>query len=317
VLDVAGWTLVEQLFARVFGHAIDRRETHWKYDAPQGLSLALLDDEGTGQARAIAHCGLMFREVLMQGQPIRAAQFTDLMVDPLARHAFNRHGSAFAKIIASAIELLGSSHNPGNPDRIFYGFPSGRAMRLGERLGHFREVDQLHELHWTPAHGPLPTLIETPGPRVERAVNRLWQEMRYDLREGVIGVRDADWFLSRFLRHPTRQYHVHLLESDDELHPRAIFALKETGHGIELSDWVAPLRETQAMIQSARAQAAALRGTTLYTWITRNYLGLLDASAQRVEPTQFRVPCRGDSTEAEVARISNRWWLTPGDTDYR
>jgi hypothetical protein len=315
VLETEQWPLLEHLYEQVFGHVLPRELTAWKYAPGRGLSVAVLDIRDATKPQALAHCGLMFRDLLVQGRAARAAQITDLMVAPSARAGLARGGSPFAKAVALAFEQLGGPANAGNPERIVYGFPSGRAMRLGERLHLFREVDQVHELHWAPRPGPLPARLD--GPDSAAIVDALWETMRRDLGGSVVGVRDAQWFLPRYLEHPTRSYQVHVVRSRWWGYPQAVLATQTTAQGLELSDWVAPLRHTAMLLRAARALAAHQRAKLLHGWMTRRHLALMAPEAQAVSATEFRILARGDISADAFALQQNRWWLTPGDTDYR
>ena len=317
VLPEATWPLMEQLFAQVFGHPIDRALTAWKYGPGRGLCIAVVDHSQPDVPRAIAHCGLMFRDLLLQGRPVRGAQITDLMVAPDQRGRLLRGGSPFARAVTFALGELGGPANPGNPARFVYGFPSERAMRLGEHLGLFREIDQTHEVAWAARPGVLPEALEGSGQRWSRTIDRLWQRMGVDLCQALVGVRDGAWFLARYLRHPTRRYQVHLVRSPWLRDPVGVFAVREEGGRLELSDWVAPLAHTADVIAAARAIAWRQGRVPLATWMTRRFVPLLAPQAQSVQALQFRILCRGDTHQADLDRWRDRWWLTPGDTDYR
>ncbi len=316
LLSPAQWPLVEALFKQVFGHALPRELTQWKYAPGRGLSIGVLADHSSPTPRLAAHCGLMLRDLSAFGEPVRAAQLTDLMVAPQDRGRLLRMGSPFAKVVGHALAQLGSATNPGNPDRLTFGFPSARAMRLAERLGLVREIDQVHEVCWTPAPGPLPQAVETADRAIAGIVDHLWSLMRQDLADALIGVRDANYFLGRYLHHPTRKYQLHLVRSSQGS-PLAVFALRRDENRVELSDWVAPLATIPDMLSAARAVSWAESGTTLTSWITQGFVERLAVDAASHGPTEFRIICRGDLPAALWQRHHHRWWLTPGDTDYR
>lgn len=314
VLTSDQWPQVEALFLDVFGHVLARELTHWKYGPGRGLSIGVADPADPTQL--VAHCGLMFREVLAMGQPVQVAQLTDLMVTPRVRGQMLRHGSPFAKVVAQALALLGTAHNARNPDRLSFGFPSARAMRLAEHLGLVREIDQVHELAWTPLAGPLPVLVEADSPALRDELNRLWSAMRVDLADALVGVRDACYLIPRFLGHPTRRYQVYLVRGADG-HASAALMLRQEDGRIELSDWVGPLGAVPDMLRAARAVTAAANSSQLTTWITQGHLGRLAVDHHHQQATEFRIICRADLPAALWQLHHRRWWLTPGDTDYR
>lgn len=198
LLQESDWPQVEALFANVFGHALPRPLTAWKYAAGRGLSIGMshgVATDGPAVAQApvpgnapgsvgsdpdsplLAHCGLVFREVLAFGQPIQAAQLVDLMVAPAARGRLVRQASPFAQVVGHALAQLGSDRNPRNPDRVAFGFPSQRAMRLAEHLGLVREIDQVHELSWSPLPGPLPQALDGDDADLLPVVDALWHQL--------------------------------------------------------------------------------------------------------------------------------------------
>lgn len=316
VLDELQWPLMERLFEQVFGHAIDRRLTAWKYGPGRGLSIALVDHREAAAPRAVAHCGLVFRDLLIQGRPVRGAQIADSMVSREQRGRL-RGGSPFERVGRFAQQQLGGPLNPGNPDRFVYGFPSDRAMRLGCHLGLYREIDRIHEVSWSACEGRLPERVEAAGDGERAQVDQLWRGMRHDLADALVGVRDGAWFLDRYLRHPTHRYQVHRVRSRWWRRPLGYFALREEGGRLELSDWVAPLAHTGELIDAARAVAWQQGGQPLFTWAARRAVPLLQPRAASVTETQFGILCRGDTPEADHQRWRDRWWLSPGDTDYR
>lgn len=313
LLGPSDWPLVEELFADVFGHPLQRQLTDWKYGPGRGLSIGVRSDDGRSLT---AHCGLMFRDVVDQGRIVRAAQFADLMVRRQQRGQLLRMGSPFAKVVGHAMSLLGSAANPGNPQRLTFGFPSARAMKLAEHLGLVREVDHVHELSWLPLPAAVPARVTEPSADLVGVVDRLWADMLRDLSGSLVGVRDSAWFLPRFLQHPARDYQVHLVRGGGG-QPLALFALRQEGERMALIDWVGPLLALPTMLAGARAATAAAGLPVLCTWMTQGHVDRLAIDIIGRQLTEFRIICRGDLDAEAWSRQQGRWWLTPGDTDYR
>ena len=317
VLGEAQWPLLETLFRESFGHPLDRGLLRWKYGAGRGLAAAVVDHSNPLEPRAVAHCGLIARRALVFGRPTQVAQMADLMVTPDERGRMLRQGSPFAKAVSFAFSHLGTEANPGNPDRVIYGFPSARSMRLGEHLDLVREVDQMHELTWTPRAGRLPARVASNDRTLGSVVDTLWRRMSHDLRDRIVCVRDGRYFVERYLQHPTQTYLVFLLRSPVLGVPQAVLALREADGRLELSDWVAPLHRVDDMIGAARAVAAQRGASQLATWMASGPLPLLARTADRCSLLEFRIPCPADVSAEQRGRLQGRWWLTPGDTDYR
>lgn len=316
VLSEDRWPLLEALFQRVFGQTLERELTRWKYGGGRGLAVAVVESGASGE-RAVAHCGLMWRDILRFGRPARAAQLVDLMVDPGSRGALVRASSPFARVIAATYRELDREGDARRP--FAFGFPSDRAMRLGERLRTFCEVDHIVEYEWPAAAGALPERVTADtAPGISRRLDRLWRGMRAELSRSIVGDRRAGYFIQRYLHHPTRRYEVYLVRSRWLGVARAVFVLRRhADRRVELCDWVARRADVAAMIGAARAAAAADGAGSLFAWIThshRHWLeGTGDASSKLLE---FRIMCRADIPPDEIERCRGRWWLTAGDTDY-
>jgi hypothetical protein len=317
VLHEHQWPLLEALFLEVFKHPLDRDLLRWKYGPGRGLAAAVIDHVRSDAPRAVAHCGLIVRRALVFGQPRQVAQMADLMVAPDERGRMLRQGSPFAKAVKFAFSHLGTEANPGNPDRVIYGFPSARSMRLGEHLDLVREVDQMHELTWSPRPGPLPVRVTAGDRSLVSMVDTLWRRMSSDLSGRILCVRDGRQFVERHFLHPTQTYRVYLVRSRWLGVPIAVFALREADGRLELSDWVAPLDSLDAMLDAARAVAAQHGGSTLATWMSSGPLPLLAGSADTCASLEFRIPCPADIPPDQRDRLRGSWWLTPSDTDYR
>lgn len=316
VIGESEWPLLEALFLEVFGHPLERALTRWKYASDHGLAIAMVDHAACGP-RAVAHCGLMFRDIVAAGRLGRAAQMTDLMVAPDHRGGMMRAASPFAKVVKSAYARIEAAKKQEEPARIVFGFPSARAMRLGQRLGLFVEVDHVDELSWSPQASVCPPRVTARDASFDDAVHTCWEAMRSEFAHARIGVRDAPWLARRYLDHPTKDYRIHLVRSRWLQRPRAVFVLREIGSCVELLDWVAPREEAAAMLDAARAVAASLGANRLFAWLTRSQLLWFDGSGANVRPTEFGILGRGDLSRHELDQDRNGWWLTSGDTDYR
>lgn len=310
-LSAADWPRLGELFQQVFGHALQAELADYKYAGGRGESLALVSDDG----EVVAHCGMIFRTLLVAGVPAVGVQLGDLMVAPGARGILSRRGLPFYQVVAGALVRL----EAGAVKPLVFGFPSDRAMRVGERLGLFTEIDQVSELTWPiSADEPCQAVLQPFAVSgFSEVVDHLWQKMARDLAESVVGVRDGAYFVRRYFDHPAHQYHVYLLRSRWFKRPVGVFALRSHGGMVELVDWVAPLNQGLAVIEQARRAAAELGGERLMTWLTRAYTPRFAMAGASVQATEFRIPACGKVSAAWVEKFKNHVWLTSGDTDYR
>lgn len=311
ILSEADWFRLDKLFHKVFGHSLDARLANYKYAGERGESLALVS-EG---ADVVAHCGMTFRQLLVAGVPASGVQLGDLMVAPNTRGALSRRESPFYRVVAGALKRLDAA--AVKPVLVF-GFPSDRAMRVGERLGLFTEIDQISELIWAASQETLEAIAQPfPDKKFSDLVDRLWQKMAKDLMGAIVGVRNGDYFVRRYFQHPVHQYKVFVWRSRWLRVPLGVFVLRSHGAMIELVDWVAPLDQGDAVIEQACRAATCMGGESLMTWLTRSYAPRFTSNASSCEVTQFRIPACGQVPSEWAASFKNRVWLNAGDTDYR
>lgn len=309
-LSTQDWARLGTLFDRVFGHPLAPELASYKYANGKGESMALSnsDDE------IIAHCGMTFRQFLAFGVAIDGVQLGDLMVAPSVRGSMSRTGQPFFRVVAGALRRLETAATKP----FVFGFPSNRAMRIGERLGLFSEIDQITEIIWPISNAPLQAIAQPGSDRQFSAViDRLWKQMAADLKGAVVGVRDSSYFVERYFHHPLHHYHVYLVRSRWFKLPLGAFVLRGHGATVELMDWIAPLGQGWAVIEQARRAARELGGERLMGWMARAYAPQFANGATSCTPTEFRIPACGLCPAPWLDRFKDHMWLTSGDTDYR
>lgn len=305
-------------FRQVFGSDISPAMLDWKYGQGRGCSWGAFSDDG----RLVAHCGVMYREALADGQRVRVAQLVDLLATSSRSDGLSRQQSAFFRLIDS---VLGSVRDARNPDALCFGFPSDRAMRLGERLGVFAAIDRIHEVTlprlppvrmawWRPE-------VLGPGQVAREAfasdVNRLWSRMAQGLGAGLVGVHDAGYFQHRYVAHPEHAYVLCRVRSWLGASV-ACAALRRHGEVLELMDLVVDMRDLVPAIQALRRHLPALGGEALKLWLNEGQLKRLPAEmGLESVALQFRIMANPRSSGGDAQRFAGRWWLTSGDTDYR
>ena len=135
--------LLPPVFAHAFGQPIGLDVLRWKYATGLGESWLAQAVDG----RPLMHCGLLFRDVRFAGHSARLAQLVDLAAGADKTGLVRRNGP-FSRLMQHILDRLPRADNPHG---LALGFPSGRAMRLGEHLGVYQSVDQLYDLRFVPA----------------------------------------------------------------------------------------------------------------------------------------------------------------------
>lgn len=305
------WERLDALFQKVFRHRLDSQLADYRYAPGSGDSIGLVGADGC----VIAHCGITYRNWMAAGKLVAGAQLGDLMVAPEARDVLARKKLPFYRVMEGALKRLVSRES--NP--WVYGFPSDRAMRVGERLGLFDEVDQIHEITWGVSSIPLRASERHKwSSRLAGAISLLWRSMAKDLRQTLVGVRDAAYFKRRYFDHPVHHYRAFVIQSWIG-RVQAVFVLRSHGDRVELMDWVAPVAAAGEVIEQARRAAAQLGGKELFVWTGRAYVQTLSPDSASIQPLQFKIPACGldGSQRPWVQEFRDRLWVTSGDTDYR
>ena len=312
-LETNELTLLQPLFESVFKQPVSAALLEWKYAGGRGESWAAWQ---AGDDRPFLHCGLSFRDVLVAGAPVRAAQLVDLMAEP-KRAGLSREQSPFALLMR---KILDSLPRPDNSAGVAFGFPSDRAMRLGEHAGVYRSVGHWQALEF----GGIDAVF---GPRVrvwhpEQAADlaladRLWRAMARDLVDYSVGVRDSSQLIHRYLRHPEKQYTLWVAESRWLRQPMGIVVVGGGPDHYEILDVLGRREDMPEIIRAVQRWLHRTQGQSLTLMLTAPFAEQLGAFADRRTATQFRIMANPWTPAATLAQLDGRWWLTGGDTDYR
>lgn len=305
--------LIKPLFRRVFNSDISEAMLAWKYGEGRGKSYGIFTAEG----ELLAHCGIFYRQALADGISCRIVQLGDLMALPGHHGGVSRLRSPFALLIQ---KVLADLPDALNPDALAFGFPSDRAMRLGEHLGLFSSIDQMWELHFNPIsvakRADRCVELDPASSGFTTSADRLWQLMADDLGKDLIGVRDAAYLQQRYFSHPHNRYCCHLVSSKWFGRPLGLLITRKEGEQCELLDIIAPFSNFSRLLQAARHQMTVWGSSTMNFWLTEHNMALFRHHAETVRQLEFRIMANPFSSAGHPERFTQRWWLTSGDTDY-
>lgn len=305
---------IRPLFRKVFKVDISPEMVRWKYGAGRGRSWGAWDADGG----LLVHCGVFYRRALAGGHARRIAQLGDLMASPHKPGGLARENAPFPRLIRRLLSELPDAHNP---DALAFGFPSERAMRLGERLGVFAQIDQVHALTFDPlppcASGDRVDTLHEISPQAARRLDRLWTAMAADLQGGLIGVRDAAYLRWRYFEHPENRYTCLVVRSRWLRRTLGVLFIKGSDTEREIMDIIAPLHQIPRLLTAARRWLGATAGTRLTLWLASTHAERFAPLAQSCAPLEFRIMANPLGPAWVLERFDRRWWLTSGDTDYR
>lgn len=320
---------MRELFANVFGHAMDEREWHWKYGQGRGRAVGLWKD-----GQMLAHFGALTRPVMLRGRPGMACQLGDVMVSPKANAGLGRQG-VFYRLGASLLEVeigWGLRHEIG------FGFPSARHMRVAERVKLYAHADEVAWLQWTTANvadgadlsvapalpheaawsaEPVDLSALQEGSPLWAELDAAWHAMAAALPEAVIGLRDPAWLRHRYGRRPNVHYEGLAVREAGAL--LGLVVLRTHGDHVELMDLIGPPAHLQGFVRQARRHALVAGHTRLDTWVTRSHRHWLEdpASPAAEQPLGVTVPANSHTPGIGPEDLQACWFLMSGDTDFR
>lgn len=311
-IDFRDLAVIQPLFRQVFGTDIPEPMLAWKYGEERGSAWGAFAGD-----RLLAHCGLFYRTVLAEGRQQRIAQLGDLMALPGRYGGLSRKSSPFAALIQ---QVLADLPGDDNPDGLAFGFPSDRAMRLGEHLGLFTSIDRIRQLAFVPLPPSRTSRCRNLQPddsSLPDTVERLWQRMAAALGNDLVGIRDGAYVMQRYAAHPLHRYDFRLVVSRWLRRPFGVLITRTTGQECELMDIIAPPSDLPELLEAALQQMEEWGVTSLKLWLTERHSRLVQELADVSEPTEFRIMANPFSSGGQPERFADRWWLTGGDTDYR
>lgn len=312
-LDPACLGEIQPIFRQVFGHEISLGFLQWKYGKGLGESWIYRDDHHN----PVLHCGIFYRDVILDSRAVRVSQLTDLMALP-KRSGLSRQDAPFTSLMR---KVLAELQGPENPEALAFGVPSQRAMRLGERMGVYRSVDEWHELSFPSRPRSTfyrkPQEIQAIDSGTATAINQLWLAMARDLADFPVGRRDAPYIARRYLQHPEHKYCCLLIRSHWLQKPIGLAVLRKNETDFELLDIIGPLSAIPDVLRQLQSWT---QGTDrhLFKWnLTSSFAARFATFAERSEPTQFRIMANPFTPSTTLEKFDHKWWLTGGDTDYR
>lgn len=302
------------LFQVIFGTGISQAFLDWKYGDGRGRCYGVFSEGGA----LLAHCGLTFRPVVAEHRAAWVAQLGDLMVAPAAREGLARGSSVFHRLFSGVLAAVPDARNP---EGLIFGFPSDRAMRLGQRLGLLASVGVMHELVFEPRQparswwwGVRPLAASEAS--FQREADRLWGRMAGDFGAGLIGVRDAAYLRRRYVGHPEHRYDLfRVLPPVGRCIGLAV--LRRQGDEAELMDIVAAREDMCRVVAALQRRLPAMGVRALRFWVTDRHAACFAGLYASATALQFRIAANPASSNGHPERFKDRWWLTSGDADYR
>jgi hypothetical protein len=272
----------------------------------------------------VAHYGGAPRKIAYFGEVSLAIQPCDVMVHPSIRKQYGK-GSLFFEVAATFLEReIGNTVN----HLLGFGFPNQKTMNISKRLGLYEKTDDFVEIVYpVSATSEEQTLhqatinVYDPLDAVSRGeLDSLWALMKDDYRDGVIGVRDAEYIQHRYINHPfskAKQYSCVIIRSESSNQALAFAVLKEHDGGKLLMDLICPVAMMKKVIsvlkQDLRKEEC---GAVLRLWITSSGKEEVLTAGAIVNELGIEIPCNSWNPGPSAEVLYGAWWLTAGDMDF-
>lgn len=307
---------VAEIFEESFGEKFDPALWRWKYGAGKGTGIVARTEPG---GPVIAHYGGVAREIDYFGEDQLAFQGCDVMVKPAVRRQYGRNSLYFHMTATLFEREIGHT-----VDHILgFGFPNKPVMKTAVRLGLYGKVDDYVELAFGDFPGPEPDIQAEPlrveNPSHGNSIDELWQAMRKDFGDGVIGKRHREYLDYRYFRHPNAgAYFPLLLTRESEAF--AVAVLKRHEEQWLLMDVVAPLARMNDVVAASlqwldsrpdsHEQPGALR-----MWLTNAWVERLSWQDRVEKNLGIEIPFNAWNPGPDSTLPRGAWWLTAGDMD--
>jgi hypothetical protein len=299
------------LFETCFGHAMSAAHWRWKYGSQELAGVGVFADDAL-----VGFYGGLPRPVMLHGVSAMALQIGDVMVHPSERGVLTRQGPFYLACTTMLEQLMGF----GRPFLVGFGFPNQKGLRLAVKQGIYKAVDQMAEVQWAvPRVRPdWRVRSQVVSEADEAAVNACWGEMAQAMKSSILGVRDWQFVVRRFLQHPSVAYTVLLVRARWSGQPMGVAVLRDRGEeGLELIDLIGAPMHFSALVRAALRQAHLLGRSRLLAWTTLSHRHLLDMWGSESVPLDVWVPANVWSPGPSATDLHEQWWLMGGDTDFR
>ncbi|MES2626954.1 MAG: GNAT family N-acetyltransferase [Pseudomonadota bacterium] len=315
ILHDADADAVRALFKEIFHHDMSAEFWRWKYRARDGCAVGVFKN-----GELVAHYGGVGAAILLKGKSERALQVVDVMVKVTERKAVRTQSPFF---LASSM-FLENFIGYDKPYLLGYGFPSNRAMGIAERLGIYAPVGRMFEISWK-----LDASVARIGfwhkcvqitlanfANYQKKIDDLWQQFSQTMRDYIVVQKDAAFIEHRYLRNPKNAYTILLMTSRITGKPLGLVVLKVEPERALLMDFIGSFQNYPAVLQLAKWQTTELGRQQLATWCSEVFVERLVDESATSTTLPITTPANIWTSGPPPEELQNRWWLTPGDTDF-
>ncbi len=299
---------VRNLFQQVFKVDMSLQHWHWKYANGGGLGMVVRDD----QDQIAAYYGGVERRIMDRGTPALTLQCCDTMVATNQRGSLTKKGPYFL----AATSFLDTYIGYNRPYLFGFGFPNKRVMRLGEHLGVQADIGSVVQIEWEPANQDQLAGESFDGDNPEHCglIDRFWQDMSRSMAHKILTIRDQAYIQYRYLHNPTREYQLTVVTQHDE--HIGLLVTRTENDRLLLLDVVGSPSHFLSMVLYCRDLARKMDLNGIFGWVTEADIDLFANEEMTVTDIGVRIPTSVCTDGPSADELTNKWYLTAGDTDF-
>ena len=312
---------VADLFEKSFNVDFDEELWNWKYVQGDGKCVVVRLDK---QSDIVAHYGGAPRKIAYFGESSMAIQPCDVMVHPSIRKQYGK-GSLFFEVAATFLEReIGNTVN----HLLGFGFPNQKTMNISKRLGLYEKTDDFIEIVYPVSqasqeqerHQAMIVDYDPLDAASRGELDSLWALMKDDYRDGIIGVRDAEYIQHRYMNHPfskSKQYRCVIIRAQSSKKALAFAVVKEHDGSQLLMDLICPVAVMKSAISILKQELGTGEGgAILRLWVTSSGKDKVLTAGAIVNELGIEIPCNSWNPGPNSGVLYGAWWLTAGDMDF-
>ena len=304
---------VKDLFEKCFDVEFNPEVWQWKYELGQGKCIVARKSKN---GEIIAHYGGAPRQIQYFGESNTAIQVCDVMVLPEIRRQYGK-SSLFFKTAATFLEReIGNTVN----HLLGFGFPNQKAMNIALRLGLYEKTDDYIELVFPKTAQVKQSQCKLVPVDITRSehqqeIDLLWELMKQDMTEGIVGDRHWQYIKYRYFEHPFAQANLYrcMFVKSASGSCLALAVLKEHDARLLIMDLICPVARMKDIISNLNQ---LLEDSELKLWITRGWLESVSTDTSIENQLGIEIPCNFWNPGPSSKILYGAWWLTAGDMDF-
>jgi hypothetical protein len=314
LFDKKDFSALQSLFKQSFNKVLSPELRQWKYADKQAFALCTWNGSSL-----IGHYGGIPRDILFFGDPKKAIQMGDAMVDPSYRGGLSRKGPFFMMVTTVIQDYIGFN-------KLFlvgFGFPHARAMQSAKSLGLYTPIAQMLKFSWPAIKGKsycLTTsqiLQKMDLVQCRADINLLWLNMAKELKQDIVGVRDYSYIYNRYHQHPEHNYEFMLVKNRFTQKAQGLVIMMTNDECCEIIDLVCAIQEIPLLVSYAQHYAATQECTQLVCEITQDVAQHFTTPDAHCEVLDFVIATCSWSDGPLPEQLKGHWWAMSGDMDFR